>query len=269
MKFRRRLAALLSLLAVLLVASAVSVTPARAQQQMIDVVYLKDGGIVRGIIIEQRPGESILIRTRDGSQFRYQMSQIDRMVKEGGTLPRATASPAPQTSARRKSPGLAWLLSFVYPGVGQMYNQQWAKGGVMIGMATAGNVVMLSSFSTCFEDEIFDDYYYTRLHQARVGTNSDFLAASQADFHTEDEVDEACALVAVGGLVSLGTWIWSMIDAPIAAGKINRRNRRVALELAPELMPLRPLRAAAGIDPRLAAARSGPRVGLSLVTLSF
>ena len=51
-------------------------------QEMQDVVYLKDGSIIRGTIVEQVPSESLLIETSDGSRFRYSMELIERMAKE-------------------------------------------------------------------------------------------------------------------------------------------------------------------------------------------
>ena len=45
-------------------------------QQMEDVVHLKNGGIVRGMIIEQIPNESLKVQTQDGSLFVYTMDEI-------------------------------------------------------------------------------------------------------------------------------------------------------------------------------------------------
>ena len=51
-------------------------------QQTEDVVYLKNGEIVWGTIIEQIPGESLKIQTVDGSVFAYAMDEISKIVKE-------------------------------------------------------------------------------------------------------------------------------------------------------------------------------------------
>ena len=51
-------------------------------QQMLDVVHLKNGGQVRGTIIEQVPGVSIKVQTSDGSIFVYQMSEVEKLTKE-------------------------------------------------------------------------------------------------------------------------------------------------------------------------------------------
>lgn len=52
---------------------------------MVDVVYLKNGSIVRGTIIEQVPGVSLKIQTADGSVFFYKMEEIEKITKEKST----------------------------------------------------------------------------------------------------------------------------------------------------------------------------------------
>lgn len=47
-----------------------------------DVVTLKDGSVIKGEIIEQVPNETLKIRTRDGSVFVYQVSEISLIEKE-------------------------------------------------------------------------------------------------------------------------------------------------------------------------------------------
>jgi hypothetical protein len=51
-------------------------------QQYEDVVYLKNGSIIHGIIIEQVPNESIKIKTKDANIFVYKMDEIEKMTKE-------------------------------------------------------------------------------------------------------------------------------------------------------------------------------------------
>lgn len=57
-----------------------------AQNNLQDVVYRKDGSILRGIIIEQVPNESLKIQTTDGNVFVLQMSEIERMSKEESSI---------------------------------------------------------------------------------------------------------------------------------------------------------------------------------------
>ena len=59
----------------------VATAPLLAQQTE-DVVYLKNGEIVWGTIIERIIGESLKIQTADGSVFAYAMDEISKIVQE-------------------------------------------------------------------------------------------------------------------------------------------------------------------------------------------
>lgn len=79
-----------------------SVVPAlaNAQQQEEDVVYLKDGSVLRGAIIEDSPGESLRIRTRDGNVFRISYDRIDRRTRE----PAVVVAPTPAQDPDQQQP---------------------------------------------------------------------------------------------------------------------------------------------------------------------
>ncbi len=47
-----------------------------------DVVYLKNGSIIHGMIIEQVPGQSLKIQTRDRNIFVYKMDEVQKIAKE-------------------------------------------------------------------------------------------------------------------------------------------------------------------------------------------
>ncbi len=51
-------------------------------QNLQDVVYLKNGSILRGIIIEQVPNQSLKIKTADGSVFVCEFPQVLKITKE-------------------------------------------------------------------------------------------------------------------------------------------------------------------------------------------
>ena len=61
----------------------ISVVIYAQKNNLVDVVYLKNGSILRGIIIEQVPNESIKLETSDGNIFVYQTSEIEKITKEG------------------------------------------------------------------------------------------------------------------------------------------------------------------------------------------
>ena len=48
----------------------------------IDVVHLKNGSIIKGIIIEQIPGKSVRIKTSDGSEYVYPETAVVKFTKE-------------------------------------------------------------------------------------------------------------------------------------------------------------------------------------------
>lgn len=53
-----------------------------AQQQLEDAIYLKDGTIYRGIIIEQVPNVSYRIQSNDGNTYAVKVDQVEKITKE-------------------------------------------------------------------------------------------------------------------------------------------------------------------------------------------
>lgn len=51
-------------------------------QDMRDAVYMRNGSIIKGYVMEQVMGESIKIRTADGSLFVYPMDEVVKIMKE-------------------------------------------------------------------------------------------------------------------------------------------------------------------------------------------
>jgi TM2 domain-containing membrane protein YozV len=168
-----------------------------AQGQNEDVVYLKNGGVIRGVIIEQVPGVSLKIKTHDGNVFVYAMKDVQKMTKE------APVEGSTSSSVSEKSPLLAFVLSFILPGGGQYYNGDIGKGVIMTGAAAAGIATMLAAG---YEDVFHKDPYY----YASYG------------YWTEEET----SWLYVGAGVAGAAAIWSWIDAPISASRINEERAR-------------------------------------------
>ena len=185
-----------------MILSVGAVPAVQAQSQATeDVVYLKDGSVIHGTIIEQRPGISILVRTHDGNTLRYAMDAIDRMTKE----PLAAGRPAGAVAPARKEPVLAFALSLLVPGLGQGYNGEWGKGGIMFGSAVVGFYLWEYSDDSCSNNGYI--IYCTRSSTATIGE-----------------------------LAYIGSVLWSIIDAPISASRINKR---AGLAFSPALVPIR------------------------------
>ena len=93
-----------------------------AAQQYQDVVYLKNGSVVRGMILEQIPGKTIKIATDNGSQFIFTLQEVEKMTKE---LPVQQPQVAAPVKAPRVKKTIDWTPKY--------------KGEVNIGYAITGS----------------------------------------------------------------------------------------------------------------------------------
>src|SRR4051812_29343341 len=77
-------------------------TSSIAQSNYEDVVYLKNGSIIHGMIIEQVHNESITIRINDKNIFVWKMDEIMKITKEEvlPQYPSPVYVPAPATEVR-------------------------------------------------------------------------------------------------------------------------------------------------------------------------
>lgn len=57
-----------------------AICPAQAQTQAQDVVYLKNGSIIKGNIMEIIPNKSVKIQTADGSIYAYSISEVEKIT---------------------------------------------------------------------------------------------------------------------------------------------------------------------------------------------
>ena len=174
------------ILAVLVISFAVNA--AQAQGEV--AVYLKDGSVVHGAIIEEVPGQFVKIRLLDNRVLTYKANQINGIIRQPITV----------STAPRKNPLLAGCLSGFFPGLGQFYNGESGKGAIQMGMAGAGFLILLIGASMSAV-EVWDDW----------GTDS-------------TEAPEN--IMVVGVALYLGAWVWSVIDAPSSAMEINDQNER-------------------------------------------
>ena len=54
----------------------------KAQTNYEDVVYLKNGSVIRGVLIEQIPNVSLKIQTKDNNVFVYKIDEVLKIAKE-------------------------------------------------------------------------------------------------------------------------------------------------------------------------------------------
>lgn len=158
-----------------------------AASKLEDVVYLKDGTVVRGTIIDRIPGQSLSIRTTDNRVLTYSAQQILKVTRQSSAI----------SKKRRRNPASAGCLSCIIPGLGQFYNGQPEKGCLQFGMVSGG--VTYAFFVGMAE-----------LYDSFGGGSSD---SSDAVFY--------------GSLgVAAFAWLWSVIDAAESAKMINERNEK-------------------------------------------
>ena len=60
-------------------------TSSLSAQKMQEVIYLKNGSIIKGTVIEQVPNEFVKIRTRDGSIYVYPIAEVVKITKESSS----------------------------------------------------------------------------------------------------------------------------------------------------------------------------------------
>jgi hypothetical protein len=107
-----------------------------------DTIHLKNGTVIEGTIIREIPDVSVAIETAQGKVFTYNMQDVFKIDRRP-SRPVPRISPLPTI---RKDPTLSGLLSAVVPGAGQVYNNQYLKGGgfflaTVIGGGTTLNAV--------------------------------------------------------------------------------------------------------------------------------
>lgn|SRR5574344_1969655 len=67
-------------------------------QNLTEVLYLKNGSMIKGVIIEQVPNQTVKIQTADGSIFVYQMTEVLKITKEAKEIKSEKNYDAPSTN---------------------------------------------------------------------------------------------------------------------------------------------------------------------------
>ncbi len=131
----------------------------------------------------------------------------------------ANMSNQPIVMYDKKSPVLAWFFSFLLAGGGQYYNGDYGKGALMTGVEVASLIGMVVSAANMYP---YDSYSYYGNRTTSMGAEAAMLAFTAIYFANS---------------------LWSMIDAPVRAGEINRSRglmswdvgKKANLSLCPDL----------------------------------
>ncbi len=121
--------------------------------------------------------------------------KTDEAVK---TVKKPEMETGSQIGSKKKGPWLACGLSLLIPGAGQFYNDQYNKGVPQLGAAIVGSGLVFMAVRDNYED-IYGDWV---------------------------DPDDDDRIAVIGGLLWLGGLLWSAIDAPISANRINRRGQQ-------------------------------------------
>jgi len=98
-----------------------------------DVVYLKNGSIIRGIIIEQIPSQSLKIETADGNVFAYNIDEVEKIAKEPKFGQESKVS-TPNTGLKKGYRGIAEFETMIPFGIrfnvinGYQFNPYFSLG---------------------------------------------------------------------------------------------------------------------------------------------
>ena len=174
-----------------------------AEAQIVEeVIYLKNGSVVRGIIVEQIPNETLRIRTKGGSEFVFKMSEVLKITKELPVVePPGPGRLPPSSYIKEKDPAIAAILSFLLTGTGQFYVEEYNKAYVhwLIYAVSIGFIVK------AVEDNYINIY------------NNSY------------DPDDDDGYAAIGGLLWLTNWVVSVVTAPGQARAFNERQQAVSL----------------------------------------
>jgi len=201
----------------------VSAQSAPAKQ---DVVYLKNGSVIKGSLTEIIPGKILKIETVGGSMFVFEMGKVKKItlgnndvINQNQQFSRSNTKtkssrtssnsqqqeqqsqqqPRSQLSQNRsnfKNPTTAEILGIVITGGGHIYAGETGKGLLLLGTAVAAPVV---GYSLSTWDDM-TPYY-------------------------------------IGLGVTAVSWIYSIVDASNAARRANRRHNGLALSNSVQLNP--------------------------------
>ena len=184
---------------ILFLACLMGMTFAFAQSSLQDVVYLKNGSIIRGDIIEYTPNDTVKIMTTDGSVFVYDFAQVEKFAKEQSI----STINKNAYSVEKKSPWISGFLSFCIPGLGQFYNGENRKGWVDLATSLGGFTGMYAGAYMVVRGAEYE-YYYGEPKDGMVITGTVLMLAG------------------MGTMLANG--IHSIVDAAKSSNRINTEN---------------------------------------------
>ena len=182
-----------------------------AQSNMNDEVYLKDGSVIRGSVIGTEPEISVISSIEYGHVFTFDKDEVIKIVRGEDIILDTGLGPR---YAGHKSVLLAYVFSYVVPGLGHLYLGDKKAGWKRLGW-TASSVALIGLGGSLLE---------------KFGSGAAFF-------------------MVIGGGIYACNWIYSIFDSVILATKINANNgyltfnlpKGMSLGVAPTLTCSQPL----------------------------
>ena len=208
---------------ILFLVCLMGMTFAFAQGNMQDVVYLKNGSIIRGDIIEMVSGETVKIMTADGCVFIYDFADVEKFTKEKPMY-------YGRTTIDKKFPWAAGIMSYFIPGLGQFYNGEERKGWIDLGTQVGGYAATLIGLALAMEYAGYYDYDYDYYE--------DYYC--EEDGYPPYEYIEGnrflsgvgVVLLTAGVITIYANAIHSIVDAVKSSNRINAENGYVMYQLS-------------------------------------
>ena len=198
------------MVAILLIVSIASAF----EQERIDVIYLKNGDILKGIIVENVPNVHVRIELQGGSVLTVKYADIERFTRENpaGLVPQPQLSPGNTLvppdmqkmmayEQEKKSSGTAVVLSLVMTSAGHAYAGNWPRGLLFTAGRVAGVVLALTAGTS--SDYVYDPGYYWASYGYYTSETTPWL------------------YVGIG--TAVGFAIWEAIDAGGEADRYNEK----------------------------------------------
>jgi len=103
-----------------------------------DVLFLKNGARVKGVIVENNLNDSIRIETKDGSLFVYRYDEIEKIGREK-IVAQETVTERTMTLNAYEGAKKSWwtgigLACLLLPGLGHVYAKEYAYGAMYLGL---------------------------------------------------------------------------------------------------------------------------------------
>jgi hypothetical protein len=127
-----------------------------AQRNGQDVVYLRNGSVIRGNIIEEVPNQSIKIATADGSVFVCQMDEIEKITKEQRVVNRGVHSARNNGGSRFKPMNKIILESGYLRGLMGANDLDRVKLDVIVGRQLSPHFLLGFGTGLRYYDEDFE-----------------------------------------------------------------------------------------------------------------